>query len=228
VASRALAVAAHPDDIESWCAGTLALLSEQGAQVGLVLVTAGECGSSEPTATRAAVATRRKAEVRAAAALLGIADVAVLGYPDGAVEDTPALRADLVAAIRRWRPDVVFTHDPEQPYPRYLGHRDHRIVGRATLDAIYPLARDRLAFPELEAAGLAFHIVRGVWLFASSAADSAIDISATFERKLAARLARTSQTSDPAALAVGWRRRAADVGALAGVSLAEAFVVLTL
>lgn len=155
--------------------------------------------------TRQGVAARREAEAREAAHLLGIAEVVVLGYPDSGVEDSPALRKDLVAAIRRWCPDLVFTHDPEQPYPPYLSHRDHRVVGRATLDAIYPLARDQLAFPELQAADLLPHIVRGVWLFASVAAEAAVDISQSFERKLAARLAHASQTSDPLALAVAWR-----------------------
>lgn len=228
LASRVLAIAAHPDDIESWCAGTIALLSDQGAQICLVLVTAGECGSGDPNATRDAVAARREVEAREAARLLGIAEVVVLGYPDGAVEDTPALRSELVAAIRRWRPDVLFTHDPERPYPPYLSHRDHRVVGRAALDAVYPLARDRLVFPELEAAGLRPHIVRGVWLFSSVAADVAIDISKSFDRKLAARLAHESQTPDPTALAEGWRARAAQIGAAAGVPLAEAFTVLEL
>jgi LmbE family N-acetylglucosaminyl deacetylase len=228
LASRVLAIAAHPDDIESWCAGTLALLSDQGAKVCLVLVTAGECGSGDPNATRDAVAARREAEAREAARLLDIAEVVVLGYPDGAVEDTPALRAELVAAIRRWRPDILFTHDPERPYPPYLSHRDHRVVGRVALDAVYPLARDRLAFPELEATGLGPHIVCSVWLFSSVAADVAIDISESFERKLAARLAHESQTPDPAALAEGWRARAMQIGAAAGVQLAEAFTVLEL
>jgi LmbE family N-acetylglucosaminyl deacetylase len=227
-ASRALAIAAHPDEIESWCAGTLALLSDRDAQVGLVLVTAGECGSGDPLATRAAVAARREAEARVAAQILGLAEVVVLGYPDGGVEDTAALRTDLVAAIRRWRPEVVFTHDPERPYPPYLSHRDHRVVGRAALDAVYPLARDRLSFPEHEAADLAPHEVRGVWLFASTAAEAAVEISASFERKLAARLAHRSQTPDPAALAEAWRARAAHIGAAAGLPLAEAFTVLEL
>lgn len=225
---RAHAIAAHPDDIESWCAGTLALLSEQGAQIRLVLVTAGECGSSDPGPTREAVATRREAEAREAARLLGLAEVVLLGYSDGTVEDTLPLRRDLVAVIRRWRPDVVFTHDPERPYPPYLTHRDHRIVGRAALDAVYPLGRDRLAFPELEDAGLAPHAVRSVWLFSSVAAEVAIDISATFECKLAARLAHASQTPNPDALAATWRARAAEIGDAAGIPVAEAFTVLEL
>jgi LmbE family N-acetylglucosaminyl deacetylase len=122
----------------------------------------------------------------------------------------------------------VFTHDPEHPLPPYLSHRDHRVVGREALDAIYPLARDSLAFPELLAQGLAPHRVRGVWLFASTVADQVVDISASFEHKLAARLEHRSQTSDPPALGQSWRSRAAEVGAPLGLPAAEAFTVLTL
>ncbi len=226
-AASILAIAAHPDDIESWCAGTLALAIDAGATVRLLLVTSGEHGSSDPAATPAAVARQREDEARQAARELGLAEVAFLRYGDGEVEDTRTLRGDLVAAIRRWRPDVLFTHDPEQPWPPYLSHRDHRVVGRAALDAVYPLARDHLAFPEHAAAGLAPHAVRSVWLFASAAADCAVDITAGFERKIAARLAHRSQTPDPAALPASWRQRAAQIGAPAGLALAETFTVLS-
>lgn len=225
-AASILAIAAHPDDIESWCAGTLARAIDAGATVRLLLVTSGEHGSSDPAATPAAVAQRREDEARAAARALGLADVAFLRYEDGAVEDSRALRGDLVAAIRRWRPEALFTHDPERPWPPYLTHRDHRVVGRAALDAVYPLARDHLAFPEHAAAGLPPHAVGRVWLFASAAADRAVDITAGFARKIAARLAHASQTPDPAALPESWRARAAQIGAPAGLALAEAFTVL--
>lgn len=222
-----LAIAAHPDDIESWCAGTVAQAINTGATVRLLLVTSGEHGSNDPQVTPAAVARQREHEARTAAARLGIAEVAFLRYGDGEVEDTRSLRGDLVAAIRRWRPEVLFTHDPEHPWPPYLPHRDHRIVGRAALDAVYPLARDRLAFAELAHEGLEPHAVREVWLFASAAANSYVDITRGFERKLAARLAHTSQTPDTTALAESWRVRAAQIGAQAGLELAEAFTVLT-
>ncbi len=130
--------------------------------------------------------------------------------------------------MRRWRPDALFTHDPERPWPPYLTHRDHRIVGRAALDAAYPLARDRLSFPEHAAAGLAPHAIREVWLFASAAADACVDIATGFERKIAARLAHASQTPDPEALRAGWRERAARIGVPAGLPLAETFTVLRL
>ncbi|TME93044.1 MAG: PIG-L family deacetylase, partial [Chloroflexi bacterium] len=149
-----LAIAAHPDDIERWCAGTLARSMEAGATVRLLLVTSGDSGSSDPHATRETVRTHREREARIAADRLGISEVTFLREPDGAVENTASLRGALVKWIRCWRPDVLFTHDPEYPDPPYLSHRDHRVVGRAALDAVYPLARDRLAIPQLEIVGL--------------------------------------------------------------------------
>ena len=227
--ARALmAVAAHPDDIESWCAGTLARAVDAGATVRLLLVTSGDKGSSDSGDTSDAVAARREREALEAARRLGLAEVAFLRYPDGEVEDTRALRGELVAAIRRWRPAALFTHDPEHPYPPYLTHRDHRVVGRAALDAVYPLARDRLSFPEQVTEGLEPHAVDAVWLFASDRPDSYVDIDAGFDRKIAARLAHASQTRDPDALRRGWRERAARIGAEAGLPFAEAFVVLHL
>lgn len=228
-AVEVMAIAAHPDDIESWCAGTLAGAIDAGATVRLLLVTSGERGSNDPRATPATLAARREEEARAAARILGLAEVAFLRYPDGEVENDRALRAALVASIRRWRPAALFTHDPEHPEPPYLAHRDHRAVGRAALDAVYPLARDHLTFVEdAEIAALAPHAVREVWLFASAVADACVDISADFARKVAARLAHESQTGDPAALREGWRARAAVIGAHAGVPLGEAFTILRL
>lgn len=223
-----LAIAAHPDDIESWCGGTLAQAIDQGSEVRLLLVTSGDKGSSDPTTTPVAVGAQREVEALAAAKALGITEVTFLRYPDGEVEDTRVLRRDLVTWIRRWRPEIVFTHDPEHPLPPYLSHRDHRVVGRVVLDTLYPLARDPLTFPELLTEGLAPHVVRKVWLFASRVADTYVDISAGFERKILARLAHASQTPDPAALPDNWRSRAAEIGIVAQVSLAEAFTVLRL
>ena len=223
-----MAIAAHPDDIESWCAGTLLLAHDRGAEVRLLLVTSGEHGTSDPQATAEQVAIQREQEARDAAEILGISEIAFLHYPDGNVEDTHTLRGQLVEYIRRWQPDALFTHDPEHPYPAYITHRDHRIVGRAALDAVYPLARDRLAFEEQIQAGLSPHIVQEVWLFSSVNADSYVDISASFDRKIAARLAHISQTVDPDALRTGWRERFTTIGQQVGLLLAEAFVILNL
>lgn len=227
-AARALVVAAHPDDIESWCAGTLARMVDAGTVVTYLLLTSGDKGMEDASLSSDEVAALREAEQREAARLLGVHDVRFLRYPDGELDDTRALRERVVRAIREGRPDVVFTHDPERPYPPYLTHRDHRVAGRVALDAIYPAARDARSFPEHAAEGLRPHAAREVWLFSSAAPDTWVDSAATFERKLTARLAHHSQTTDPAALRAGWRERAARIGAPAGLALAEAFVVLRL
>src|SRR6266851_1566593 len=223
-----MTVAAHPDDIERWCAGTLAHAIGRGAPARLLLVTSGEAGSSDPHATRERVSAQREREAESAAHLLGITEVVFLREPDGAVENTAPLRRELVRWIRCWRPSVLFTFDPEYPDPPYLSHRDHRMVGRAALDAVYPLARDRLAFPELEARGLPPHVIHTVWLFASTRATAYVDIASTFERKLSARLAHESQVVDPVTLAERWRRSAATTGAPVALAVAEAFTVLEL
>lgn len=227
-AERVLVVAAHPDDIESWCAGTLARAVDAGAAVEYLLLTSGDKGIDDPARTAAEVAAVRETEQREAARLLGARAVRFLRYPDGDLEETRPLREQVVRTIREVRPDVVFTHDPERPYPPYTTHRDHRAAGRVALDAVYPAARDVRSFPEHLADGLTPHAVREVWLFSSDAPDTWVDVATTFERKLAARLAHASQTADPVALQIAWRERAARIGAPAGLALAEAFVVLSL
>ncbi len=223
-----LVIAAHPDDIESWCAGTLAESIDRASTVRLLLVTSGDKGSSDPNLNPADVADMREREASEAARRLGLTEVRFLRYPDGDVENTTALRGTLVEWIRRWTPDIVLTHDPEHPLPPYIAHRDHRVTGRATLDAVYPLARDPLAYREQLANGLTAHEVREVWLFASAIASEYVDISNGFERKIAARLAHESQTGDPVTLASSWRERFEKLGHSAGLSLAEAFTIVRL
>ena len=223
---RVLAICAHPDDVESWCGGTLALLVERGCEVRLAVCTAGEKGSEDRRLTTAAVAETRISEQRAAAARLGISAVRFLNGKDGELEDTLNFRAQIVRLLREFQPACVFTHDPERPYPPYTTHRDHRVVGRAVLDAAYPAARDHHYFPEQIAEGLPTHAVSQAWLFASLVATTAVDISSTLERKIVARLDHRSQTRDPDELRIAWRERAAAIGAPFGLAAAETFTVV--
>jgi LmbE family N-acetylglucosaminyl deacetylase len=223
-AASVMVVAAHPDDIESWCAGTLALCVEGGASIRLLLVTSGDKGGGADVDTSPTrIAMRREDEARRAADILGLTEVVFLRHADSEVEDTKDLRRQLVMWIRRWQPELLFTHDPEHPWPPYLSHRDHRITGRATLDSVYPVARDPISFPEHRMAGLLPHLVGEVWLFCSDAPDTWVDIAAVFERKVEARLAHESQLQDAAALAQEWKERAAGIGRPAGLDCAEAF-----
>lgn len=223
-----LVVAAHPDDVERWCAGTIALAADAGAAVTIALVTSGEHGTADPTESPLRVAARREAEAQTAAKILGVREVVFLRQPDGHVENSAELAEILVALIRRVRPFAVFTHDPEHPLPPYIAHRDHRRTGRAVLDAIYPLARDPLTYPDQLDAGLTPHAVREIWLFASAVADCFVDIGPMIERKVAARLAHLSQTPNPAELPERWRLFAARDGAPAALLAGEAFTRIVL
>ncbi|MGE5333452.1 MAG: PIG-L deacetylase family protein, partial [Nitrososphaerota archaeon] len=186
----ALVIAAHPDDIESWCAGAVAGLVRSGWRAVYVLCTSGEKGTSDPRESPQTVAARREQEQRAAATIVGVDDPVFLRLRDGELEDTRELRGLLVREIRRHRPHLLITHDPVHPWPPYTTHRDHRIAGRVALDAAYPYARDPLHFPDQHASeGLEPYSVSEVWLFSSDAPDYYVDISETLDTKIAARLA---------------------------------------
>lgn len=224
-----LAVSAHPDDIESEYAGTLALAAAAGADVRLLLVTSGDEGDSKGARgwdTR--VIGAREIEALQAARVLGISEVVFLRYADGAVENTIELRRDIVRGIRTWRPDSVFAYDPLFTLPLYISHPDHRAVGRATLDAVYPLARYSGAFPDQLAAGLEVHHVASVWMFASAFGSAYVDIAAVLERKIEARIEHGSQVSDPSMLRANWERRAESTGQRVGLNAAEAFTIIDL
>ena len=224
-----LVIAAHPDDIESWCAGSVATLVREGWRASYVLCTSGEKGTADPAESPLSVATRRESEQIEACRCIGADDPMFLRLPDGGLEDDAHLRSLLVRAIRLHRPELLMTHDPVHPWPPYTTHRDHRIAGRVALDAAYPYARDVLHFPEqIRDEGLRPYAVPEVWLFSSDQPDHYVDISAGLDAKIAARLAHASQTSDPAALATSWRRRAEEIGRQANLPFAEAFKRLTL
>jgi LmbE family N-acetylglucosaminyl deacetylase len=224
-----LVIAAHPDDAESWCAGSIAVLVQAGWRAVYVLCTSGEKGTPDPTESPASVAARREDEQRAACRLMGAERPVFLRLPDGGLEDDAHLRGLLVREIRRNRPELLLTHDPVHPWPPYTAHRDHRVAGRVALDAAYPYARDPLHFPEhLRDESLAPHAVPEAWLFCSDAPDHYVDITAGLDTKIAARLAHASQTTDPTALAASWRQRAEEVGRSAGLPYAESFKRLTL
>lgn len=194
-----LGVAAHADDLDFAAAGTMARLAAEGATVYYLIVTDGCKGSPNPAADGKKLSVRRRNEQRAAARILGVADVFFLQHEDGALEVTQALKRDIARYIRRLRPDVVVTYDPRMLYYAPAGiinHPDHRACGQATLDAVYPLARDRLSFPELAAEGLEPHDVKTVLLANCERQEYLVDISDYFERKLDALAAHVSQFRD--------------------------------
>jgi len=225
---RAMIIAAHPDDIEFVVAGTAAKWVRAGTRVRYVLVTSGDAGSHQPGITREELARVREAEQRAAARVVGVDGVdalVFLGYRDGEVEPTLALRRDLVREIRRFKPDTVVCFDPTRLFVgnRYINHPDHRAVGQAALDAIAPLAAMPLAFVEQQDDDLEPHRVKEIFVASSSEPDTWIDITDTIALKIEALRQHASQFPD------GWdpeemiREWATESGAKVGVPYAEAF-----
>jgi LmbE family N-acetylglucosaminyl deacetylase len=167
---RVLIVAAHPDDGEFMAGGTLAHWSAQGASIHYCLVTDGTGGSRDPNQTPEQLAAIRREEQRNAAKVLGSDDVTFLGYVDGRVEPTLELRFQIARVIRRVRPDVVITQDPNFRYSStYINHPDHRAVADATLAAIMPIANTRLSALELLEEGLEPHVGEAFRKFAVDA-----------------------------------------------------------
>jgi len=219
--TKVMVVSPHPDDAEIGAGGTIASWVKQGREVLYVVCTNGDKGSSDPNMTSETLAQIRQQEQREAAKILGVSKVIFLGYPDGGLEDTPAFRGELVRLIRKHRPDVVLTTDP---YRKYLWHRDHRVAGIVTMDAIFPYARDRLSYPEQIAEGLTPHRVREVYFWGSEEPDTFIDVDETFSLKLAALSCHASQVGQHAEiLKQRIEDRDSKIGQSQGVPVAEAF-----
>jgi LmbE family N-acetylglucosaminyl deacetylase len=222
VPDRALAVYAHPDDPEVSCGGTLAHWSAHGAEVRLVVVNAGDKGSHDPDTDPAELTSRRADEVRAAADVLGLTGLDLLGVPDGEAVNDLELRGRLVALVRTHRPDVVICPDPTAVFfgDSYVNHRDHREVGWAVVDAVAPAAGSPLYFPE---AGPA-HQVGALMLSGTFEADAWVDVSDAVEAKIAAVACHEGRMAgDPQLVAELLRLRTAETGAQAGLAHAESF-----
>lgn len=192
-AQRVMAVMAHPDDPDFSCGGTFARWAAEGKEIIYVLFTRGDKGTSDPDMTSDRLVQIREAEERAAAKVLGVKDVIFLGHPDGAVEDTAEGRGQVVKIIREFQPDILVTMDP---FRRYLQHRDHRHAAIMAMDAVFPYARDRLSYPEHEAAGIAPHKTGEVFIVGPEEPEFFLDIADTFEQKVDALMCHRSQVGD--------------------------------
>jgi LmbE family N-acetylglucosaminyl deacetylase len=219
---RVMVAMAHPDDAEFSAGGTIAQLVKDGREVTYVVITNGNKGSADRTVSPERLARIREEEQRQAARTLGVARVEFLGYEDGEVEDTRALRLDLTRQIRRWRPDLVIAQSPRRAYANFFAwHRDHRIAGGVVLDCVYPLARDHMAFPELS--DHAPHEVEEIHLIQWDGPPQVVDITATIELKLRAVACHASQVGDWTPVEARVRSRAAILGEPKGYSYAEGF-----
>ena len=232
VPRRALAIGAHPDDIEFGAGGTLAGWAAKGCEVVMAVMTDGSKGSWDPDENPPALVERRAAEQQEAARILGASRVEMLGHVDGELVNTLEVRRQVAGLIRTRRPDIVLSHDPWAPYEL---HPDHRATGWAVVDGAVA-ARDHLFYPDDPPD---HHRPELLLLWRAAQPDRWQDITATFEIKLAALLAHESQhqttmanagagESEREAFAAQVRARAAAQGAAGGVALAEAFKQLAL
>ncbi len=178
--AQVMVITPHPDDAESGAAGTVARWVREGKDVVYVVCTNGDKGTSDINMKPEELAVIREQEQLAAAEVLGVREVVFMRYPDQSLEDTPEFRKAIVRLIRMYRPETVATIDA---YRRYLWHRDHRITGRVVLDAIFPYARDLLAYPDLLEEGLEPHRVREILLWGAEEPNYRSDITDTFDIK---------------------------------------------
>lgn len=197
---RALAIGAHPDDVEFGAGATLARWADAGTEVSIVVLTDGSKGSWDADDDLQGLIERRALEQRAAADVLGAGRLEMAGFVDGELTAGHSEQQFLTAALRRLRPDVVLGHDP---WKRYRLHPDHRQAGFATVDAIVA-ARDPHFFTEqLGAAGLTPHRPEVLLLFEADEANHTEPAAGTLDRKVAALLEHRSQWLSTMGIAPG-------------------------
>lgn len=213
-------VVAHPDDLEFSSAGTVIKLARAGKRCILIQVTSGDRGTSDRSFTPETLRAAREAEVQESANRLGLAEVVFLHVGDGHVMPDISLREKIVKQIRIHKPDVVITHDPFRPYAM---HPDHRGVGLATHDSVYPTARDHLYFPDHLAEGIEPHKTAEIWYFGSEVPDVFVDITDTFDGKIHALKAHQTQVGAAEGLEDRLRERHLDLAKDQPFELAEAF-----
>ena len=223
-----LGIVAHPDDMDVAAGGSIARFVRDGAEAHYLILTDGSKGSDDIHMSSADLIQIRQDEQRKALESVGGTSVTFLNHPDGELEITMELKKEIVKAIRSIKPDVVITFDPTMTYSASHGiinHPDHRAAGQAALDAVFPLARDRLAFPDLVAEGYAPHKTPTVLLINFDGGNVGIDITDTFDAKVAAIRHHPSQFGEFDD--DSWVRAMAEAnGEQFGYDLAESFVRL--
>lgn len=199
--SRALVIAAHPDDIDFGAGATIAALTDAGVEITYCLVTSGDAGGFELDHSREAMIARREQEQRDAAKVVGVSDVRYLKHLDGYVVPSHELISELVALMRQLQPQVIITQHPQRNWDRLQSsHPDHLAVGESTVRAVYPAVENPFAYPELE--HLPAFRVGQLWMMGAPAdlVNLRVDVTDTVERKLEALHKHNSQHPDPIAM----------------------------
>lgn len=194
-----LVIVAHPDDPEFFAGGTIAKWCADGHDVRYVIVTGGDKGSDVPDMTPARLVAMRRDEQRNAAAILGVKDVTFLSHVDGELLNTLETQRDLVREIRRARPDAIVTTDPQTLHygATRVNHNDHRMVGMAVCDAIFPASGNRMYFPELLADGFEPHTPKEIYFAGAVEPNTLVDVTPHLDKKLASIREHVSQVKEP-------------------------------
>lgn len=223
-----LAVGAHADDMDFGASGTVAKYVQEGWDAYYIVATDGSRGSDDPTMTHERLAAMRQEEQKAAAKVLGVKDVFFLGHTDTQLVADQLLKEEIVRIIRMVQPTIAITMDPTFYYFAgeeygFVNHTDHRNIGLATLDAVFPMARDRLTFPEHEKEGLAPWKTKELWLVNFTEAKHVVDISITWETKIKALKCHESQFKDVDKFLSMITQRSQQLGKEKGYAHAENF-----
>jgi LmbE family N-acetylglucosaminyl deacetylase len=191
---RLIVVAAHPDDLETLCGGTISMLTGRGVTVFSVNCTLGDIGAQDPSLARPALASTRLAEAEAAAQVLGVSQTYNLGHHDGELMPDLALRAQIARLYRITQADTLWTFDPF-----WTGqiHPDHRAAGQAALDAYMPAKMPLYRPEQLNESGADLGRIERVFFFSTDRhPDVVVDVTAVYPTKLDACLAHASQFPD--------------------------------
>ena len=230
-----LAVGAHPDDMEFGAAGTIVRRVKEGFDAYLIIATDGSRGSDDPKMTHKSLAQIRRREAENAGKVLGVKKVFFLNHPDTELVADLKLKEEIVRIIRTVRPNIVVTMDPTFYYSAsffadrgFINHTDHRAASQATMDAVFPLSRDRLTFLEHEKEGLKPHKVEELLLVSFDKIDYLVDISTSIDTKIRALSRHKSQFSDFKQVEKRVRERAKKLGEKKNYGFAENFVRIKL
>ncbi len=209
---KILVILAHPDDPEFFCGGTLARWARARHRITYCLLTCGDKGYNDVTkpgdVNSDELCAIRHREQQSAAQTIGAQSVVFLDHPDGYLVPDLDLRRELVRVIRRERPDILVTCDPQDLFAAYgINHPDHRAAGQAALDAVFPAAGNAAYFPELLAEGYQPHMPKEVWCSHTNQPNVTLDITDTWSVKFEALLCHRSQIGDPEKFATRMKSR---------------------
>ena len=195
-----LVILAHPDDPEFFCGATLAKWARQGHRITYQLITCGDKGFNESTTaemTTDALCAIRHQEQLAAAHVIGVEAVHFLDTADGYLVPDLTLRREIVRVIRKFKPDILVTCDPQTLFATYgINHPDHRAAGQAVIDAVFPAAGNPVFFPELLLEGYDPHMPREIWCSLTMQPNARVDVTETWPIKIEAILKHKSQVAN--------------------------------